>query len=130
MKLAFEKEIEDFKREMVADAVEDHVDLSWYVHDVRESFGLGEASDDTELMFHTVAFVYPLLEEGLIRAGDLTGDRGLVPWDEDAAGAVERIMAAWRELGRAPHLWEIVWFEATDKGKAYAAEVLSSDSSE
>lgn len=122
MKLAFEKEIEDFKREMVADAVEDHVDLSWYAHDVRESFGI---SDDTELMLHTVAFVYPLLEEGLLRAGELTGDRGLVPWDEDAGSAVERIMAAWRDLGRTPHLWEIVWFEATEKGGAYAEELLS-----
>lgn len=126
MKLVFEKEIEGFKREMVADAVEDYVDLSWYVHDVRESFGL---SDDTELMFHTAAFLYPLLEEGLIRAGDLTGDHGLVPWDEDAAGVVERIITAWRELGRAPHLWEIVWFEATAKGEAYAEDVLSSDHS-
>ncbi len=121
MKLAFEKGIEDFKREMVADDAEDHVDLSWYAHDVREAFGL---SDDTELMFHTVAFVYWLLEEGLIRDGDLT-EEGFIPWEADAAGAVERILSAWRELGRAPHLWEIVWFEATEAGAAYAEEALS-----
>lgn len=130
MSAAFSAKLEELKKELVADAVEDHVDLSWYVHDVRESFGLGEASDDTELMFHTAAFLYSLLEEGLIRAGDLTGDRGLVPWDEDAAGVVERIITAWRELGRAPHLWEIVWFDATAKGEAYAKDVLSSDCSE
>lgn len=120
MKLALEKGIEDFKREMVADAADDYVDLSWYAHDVRESFGF---ADETELMFHTVAFIYRLLEEDLLRAGDLT-EEGFVPWSENSGGAAERILSAWRALGRAPHLWEIVFFEATDKGAAYAGEAL------
>lgn len=116
-----ESAIESLKKDMVADTVEDYMDLSFYVALVEEAFGV---SDPSELMFYTAAVVHNLLEEGLVRAGELTGDRGLVPWDEDAVGAVERIMAAWRELGRAPHLWEIVWFEATEKGEAYAVEVL------
>lgn len=38
---------------------------------------------------------------------------------------MERTLSEWRELGRTPRLWEIIWFEATEKGEAYAAEVLS-----
>ena len=74
MSAAFSAKLEELKKELVADAVEDHVDLSWYVHDVRESFGLGEASDDTELMFHTAAFLYSLLEEGLTELADVVDE--------------------------------------------------------
>jgi hypothetical protein len=113
--------IEALKEELVADAIEDYTDLSFYVAGVEEAFGV---SDSSELMLYTAAVVHSLLDDDLVRAGDLTKE-GFIPWEEDAAGAVERILASWRELGRRPHLWEIVWFEATDKGTAYAEEALS-----
>lgn len=116
-----ESAIESLKKDMVADTVEDYMDLSFYVALVEEAFGV---SDPSELMFYTAAVIHSLLEEGLVRAGELTGE-GFFMWDEDVAGAVERILYEWRELGRAPHLWEIVWFEATEKGEAYVEEVLS-----
>ena len=114
--------IEALKEELVADAVEDYTDLSFYVASVEEAFGV---SDSSELMLYTAAVVHSLLDDDLVRAGYLTKE-GFIPWDEDAAGAVERILAGWRELGRRPHLWEIAWFEATDKGTSYAEEALSS----
>lgn len=116
-----ESGIESLKKDIVADTVEDYMDLSFYVALVEEAFGV---SDPSGLMFYTAAIVHSLLEEDLVRAGELTGE-GFFAWEEDAADAVERILTAWRELGRAPHLWEIVWFEATEKGAAYAEEVLS-----
>lgn len=121
MKAMLESGVESLKKEMVADTVEDYTDLSFYVAFVEEAFG---ASDSSELMFYTAAIVYSLLEEDLVRAGDLTKERFL-PWGGDAEEVVARIITTWRGLGRAPHLWEIVWFDATDKGEAYAEEVLS-----
>lgn len=122
MSVPLSAKLEEFKKELVADAAEDHVDLSWYVHDVRESFGV---NDDSELLFYTVAVIHSLLEEGLVRAGVPTPGGGFEPWEEGADAAVERVLSEWRALGRAPHLWEIVWFDATEKGEAYAEEVLS-----
>jgi hypothetical protein len=121
MKAMLESGVESLKKEMVADTVEDYTDLSFYVAFVEEAFG---ASDSSELMFYTAAIIHSLLEEGLVRAGNLT-EEGFFPWDGDADGVVARIITAWRELGRAPHLWEIAWFDATDKGEAYAEEILS-----
>lgn len=121
MKAMLESGVESLKKEMVADTVEDYTDLSFYVAFVEEAFG---TSDSSELMFYTAAIVYSLLEEDLVRAGDLTEERFL-PWEGDADDVVGRIITAWRGLNRTPHLWEIVWFDATDKGKAYAREILS-----
>lgn len=127
MSTALSAKLEEFKKELVADAVEDHVDLSWCVHDVCESFG---ASDGPELMFYTAAVIHGLLKEGLVRPGVPTAGGVFEPWAEEPDAAVERILSEWRALGRRPHLWEIVWFDATEKGDAYAAEVLTDDYSE
>lgn len=121
MKAILNSGLESLKKEMVADTVEDYTDLSFYVAFVEEAFG---ASDPLELMFYTAAIVHSLLEEGLVRAGDLT-EEGFFPWDGNVDSVVGRIITAWRELGRPPHLWEIVWFDATEKGEAYAEELLS-----
>lgn len=121
MKAVLENGIETLKKELVADAVEDHTDLSFFTADIEEAFGV---SSDSELMLYTAAVVHSLLEEGLVRVGVPTAGGGFEPWEEDPDAAVERILSEWRALGRRPHLWEIVWFEATDKGEAYAAEVL------
>lgn len=123
MKAVLENGIEVLKKELVADAVEDHTDLSFFTADVEEAFGV---SAEPELMLYTAAVVHSLLEEGLVRAGVPTPGGGFELWEEDPDAAVERILAEWRALGRRPNLWEIVWFEATEKGEAYAEEVLSS----
>lgn len=121
MKAMLESGVESLKKEMVADTVEDYTDLSFYVAFVEEAFG---TSDSSELMFYTAAIVHSLLDEDLVRAGDLT-EEGFFPWGEDADDVVGRIITTWRELNRTPHLWEIVWFDSTDKGKAYAEKILS-----
>lgn len=125
MKAVLENGIEDLKKDLVADAVEDYTDLSFFTADIEEAFGV---SAPPELMLYTAAVIHSLLEEGLVRAGVPTAGGGFEPWEEGANAAVERILSEWRELGRAPHLWEIVWFDATEKGEAYAAEVLAGGS--
>lgn len=122
MKAVLESGIEALKKELVADAVEDHTDLSFFTADVEEAFGV---SSGPELMLYTVAVIHSLLENGLVRAGVPTPSGGFEAWEEDPDAAAERILSEWSALGRAPHLWEIVWFEATDKGEAHVAEVLS-----
>lgn len=122
-----ESGIESLKKDMVADTVEDYMDLSFYAKFVEDAFGSGGSSGarEAELMFYTAAIVHSLLEDGLVRAGVPTPDGGFEPWEEDPDAAVERILAEWRALGRRPNLWEIVWFDATEKGEAYAEETLS-----
>lgn len=125
MKATLESGIEELKKEMVADAVEDYTDLSFYAADVEEAFGVTGSS---ELMLYTAGVIHSLLEEGLVRAGVPVSGGGFEPWEEDPDEAVERILAEWRELGRRPELWEIVWFEATEKSVAYAgAQTASQD---
>jgi hypothetical protein len=122
MKAVLENGIETLKKELVADAVEDYTDLSFFTADVEEAFGV---SAEPELMLYTTAVVHSLLEDGLVRAGVPTSGGGFEPWGEEPDAAVERILSEWRALGRRPHLWEIVWFDSTDKGEAYAKEALS-----
>lgn len=126
MSVALAGRIEELKRGLVADAAEDYLDLSFVAHDIREA---SKASEDEEVLFYTVAVLDRLLDEGLIRAGTPTAVGGFDAWEADTRCAVERILAGWRYLGRAPELGELVWFDATDKGEAYAEEMLSSDRS-
>lgn len=120
MTVAFKEGLESLKRELVLDAADDYIDLSWVIHDVREAFGV---TDDTELMFHTVAVLHALLDDGLLRAGVPTREGGFEPWQEDTGAVVDRIISEWRELGRTPNLWEVVWLDATEAGEAYAERV-------
>lgn len=122
MSVVIADRIEELKRGLVADAAEDYLDLSFVAHDIKEAF---EVSDDEEVLFYTMAVLYRLLEEGLLRAGTPTAAGGFDAWGLDSHSAVGRILAGWRYLGRAPTLGELVWFDATEKGEAYAAEVLS-----
>ncbi len=119
MSVAIAGKIEELGRGLVADAVEDYLDLSFVAHGIREAF---EVSDDEEVLFYTAAVLHRLLDEGLIRAGTPTAAGGFDAWDEDTRGTVERILAGWRYLGRAPELGELVWFEATAKGEAYTED--------
>lgn len=117
-----ESGIESLKKDMVADTVEDYMDLSFYAKFVEDAFG---TNDPAELMFYTAAVVHSLLEDDLVQAGVPTPGGAFEPWEEDPDTAVERILVEWRALGRRPNLWEIVWFNTTDKGEAYAEEILT-----
>ena len=122
MSVAIASRIEELKRGLVADATEDYLDISFVTYAIGEAF---EVSDDEELLFYTAAVLYSLLGEELLRAGNPTAAGGFDAWEVDARGAVERILAGWRYLGRAPTLGELVWFDATEKGETYAAEVIA-----
>lgn len=106
----------DLRRDMVLDAAEDYVDLSWYIHEVRKALGL---SDEHEIMSETTDAIYYLIGEGYICAGYLTGE-GFEAWDESPDSVRDRLIAEWLEMGRIPEMWEVAWFEATPKGKDYA----------
>lgn len=121
MSVAIASRIEELKRGLVADAADDYLDISFVTYAIGEAF---EVSADEELLFYTAAVLYSLLGEDLLRAGTPTTGGGFDTWEVEARGAVERILAGWRYLGRAPTLGELVWFDATEKGEAYAAEVL------
>lgn len=118
--------LKELKRGMVADAVEDYTDLSFFVDDVREAFGV---SDEDDVMFYTVAVLHQLLDEGLLRAGLPTDGGGFEEWDLTPYGVVDLIRRAWVSLERTPTLGEVVWFDATEKGEAYAEEELSASGS-
>lgn len=106
----------DLRRDMVLDAAEDYVDLSWYIHEVRKALGI---SDGHEIMSETADAIRDLLSAGYIRAGYLTGE-GFEAWDESPDGVRDRLIAEWLKMGRTPEMWEVAWFEATPKGKDYA----------
>ncbi|CAN5771209.1 hypothetical protein BH20ACT11_BH20ACT11_07590 [soil metagenome] len=122
MSVAIAGKIEELGRGLVADAAEDYLDLSFVAHGIREAF---EVSDNEEVLFYTVAVLYRLLDEELLRAGTPTPAGGFEVWEEGPRGTVERILSGWRFLGRAPELGELVWFDATEKGAAYAEDLLA-----
>lgn len=122
MGVAIAGKVEELKRGLVADATEDYLDLSFVAYAIKEAF---EVSDDEEVMHYSMAVLHRLLDEGLLQAGIPTAEGGFEEWELDAHGVVERALAGWRYLGRTPTLGELVWFDATDKGEAYAEEVLT-----
>lgn len=109
--------IEDLKRELVLSAEEDYTDLASYVCEVSETLGIRSKDRAREV---TLRLVAELLEEGFIRPGIPTADGGFDAWDEHLVEIVARIDSLWRLRGRSPELGEIVWFEATEAGEAYA----------
>jgi len=58
----------------------------------------------------TLHLLWPLLDQGLLRAVDLLEDGGLGYWEGSAASHIQRIEREWCRLDRPPSLGDIAWF--------------------
>ncbi len=74
--------------------------------------------EDLELIKITsLAIIKNLLEENLAIAGDLTNDNKFIPWNMTLDETLKRIKSDWSNLGRELYMYELVWFDITEKGK-------------
>ena len=81
------------------------------------------AETDDEVRDVSVALIRRLLEDGLVRAGDVT-DSGFEPWDLPVDAAMERVEREWNALGALPNLGEVCWLDNTEEGERRARELL------
>lgn len=110
------------KVELLASLYEDYLDLASVASEVEKAFG--ELSEE-KLRLYTLAVVYRLLQEGLVRAGLINRKREFIEWAQSPRFAVELMRGAWEERGRPPAKGEIVWFGLAPAGKAYAMVLFS-----
>ena len=74
--------------------------------------------EDPELIKITsLEIIENLLEEKVFIAGDLTVDNKFLPWKRSVKETIAKIKADWDNLGRELYMYELVWFDITEKGK-------------
>ncbi|KPK33715.1 MAG: hypothetical protein AMS24_00070 [Chlamydiae bacterium SM23_39] len=74
--------------------------------------------EDQELIKKTsLEIIKNLLEEKLVIAGDLTKDNKFIPWKIPINEILKKIKYDWDNLGRELYMYELVWFDITEKGK-------------
>ena len=74
--------------------------------------------DDFELIkTKSLEIIKNLLDEDLVKAGDLLKDNIFVPWDMTIDKIIDKIKYEWESLGRELYMYELVWFEITEKGE-------------
>jgi hypothetical protein len=61
-----------------------------------------------------------LLEDGMIRVGDVFDGQGFVAWEMSIDDIVKHIEAKWRSLPKEPSIGDVCWIENTDLGDKYA----------
>lgn len=95
-------------------SVEDSIDLFFIAAFVREFYGY----KDLEIVKKTTLKVIErLLEEKVVRAGDLLKGNNFVVWNEQINQIIIQIKRKWEGLERKLHPQEIVWLEITEKGR-------------
>jgi hypothetical protein len=74
--------------------------------------------EDQELIKSTsFEIIKNLLDEGLVKAGGLLDDNTFMPWDMTVDEIIKKIKNEWENLGRDLYMYEVVWFEITEKGR-------------
>ena len=74
--------------------------------------------NDFELIKITsLAIIKNLLDEDLVKAGDLSNDNTFMPWKMPIYEILLKIKLEWDNLDRELDMYELVWFEITEKGK-------------
>ncbi|NGX36292.1 MAG: hypothetical protein K1000chlam1_01133 [Candidatus Anoxychlamydiales bacterium] len=110
MDILFEKT----KTAILAYCIEDWTSL-YFVPSFVEQF---YRTKDFELIKTTsLSIIKNLLDEGLVIAGDLLEDNTFVRWNMPANVLIEKIRNDWENLGRELYMYELVWFEITEKGR-------------
>jgi hypothetical protein len=110
MNINFEKT----KTAILAYCIEDWTSL-FFIPSFIEQFYRYE---DPELIKITsLAIIKKILEEKLVIAGDLTQNNKFIPWDKSINDVLKKIKHDWDNLGRELCMYELVWFEITEKGK-------------
>ena len=74
--------------------------------------------DDFQLIKNkSLEIIKNLLDEDLVKAGDLLKDNIFVPWEMTTDKIIDKIKYEWENLGRELYMYELVWFDITEKGK-------------
>jgi hypothetical protein len=105
---------EKAKVKIFAWSMVDTIDLFFFSGIIDEYF---HSKNLDSLKNATFDFMRDMLEEGLMKAGDLPSDNIFTPWNMTLDKIIETIKFKWDNLGRDLHPQEIVWFEITEKGK-------------
>lgn len=111
-------DIARLERELLEECAEDHLGLWAVIWPLREEFGI---EDEDERRKITLRMLTHLLGMGLMRAGVPDGRLRFNAWNLPATEALKRIEREWNELGREPNIGDVVWFDITEKGRAYLA---------
>jgi hypothetical protein len=111
------------KRKTLIWCVEDWTSLSFIADFVREFY---RYKDLGLIKKTTLEIIKNLLEEGLVKAGDLSKDNIFTAWNLPIDDILKRIRLEWDDLGRKLYMYELVWLEITEKGKKALNDLLSS----
>ncbi len=65
----------------------------------------------------TFEFIKYMLEKDFLKAGDLLLDDTIGPWNLPIDEIIEEIKFRWNSLDRKLSMYELVWFEITEKGR-------------
>ena len=107
-------EFEKTKSYILAWCIEDSASLFFIPSFVRQCYRY----KDLELIKITsFAIIKNLLEEDLVKARDLSNDNVFIPWYMSNDEIIEKIKFEWENLGRELNMYELVWFEITEKGR-------------
>lgn len=113
--------VDDLLRRGIGDWIQAS-ELAWVV-----MYTCGAATD-AEIQAMSVDLVREVLQQGLMKIGDVTRD-GFREWNVPVSEAVSRVEREWAALGRSPNLGEIFWLENTEKGDQRAQQLLDSGGS-
>ena len=101
MNITYEKT----KSYILAWSIEDTVSLYFVPSFVEQCYRY----EDSELIKITsLAIIKDLLEEGLVRAGDLLSDNTFVHWNMSIDEIIGKIKQEWENLGRELEIYELV----------------------
>ncbi len=110
MDIKFEKT----KSYILAWSIEDTVSLFFVPSFVEQCYRY----EDPELIKITsLSIIKNLLKEKLVIAGDLLPDNTFIPWNMSIDEIIDKIKQEWGNLGRELEMYELVWFEITEKGR-------------
>ncbi len=99
---------------ILAWSIEDSIDLFFVAAFVREFYGYKDLNLVKKI---TLEVIKKLLEEEVVKAGDLLKGNNFVVWDKTIYEIIIDIKNKWNSLDRKLHPQEIVWFEITEKGR-------------
>jgi len=105
---------EKAKMKILAWSIEDSIDLFFFSSIVEEYYSL---KDLALLKEATLQLIKEMLEQELIKAGDLSAENIFVVWKKSIDIILDEIKYKWNVLGRKLYPQELVWFEITKKGR-------------
>lgn len=108
------REITGVEQEILLEGLEDYIGLWEVIAAVREEL---PEKEKPLIRRSVMEIISNLLKRGLMRAGVPTRDGGFTASDEGIDELLARIECEWDELGREPDVWDIIWFDITEKGK-------------